>query len=65
LVRVIAQALYIGYGDQKEVKSQVGAIAVLDVVVAHQPVVDPIKAGGNLAQTIRSDQMLLHKATEL
>jgi hypothetical protein len=57
LVRVIAQSLHVGDGDQKEVKSQIDAITALDVVVADQAVIVPIKPGRDLAKPIRSDQM--------
>jgi len=65
LVGVIAQALDVRDGDQKQVESQVDAIATVEVVLADQAVVDPIKPGGDLAKAIRSDQMFFHELTVL
>ena len=63
LIGVIAQALRIRDGDQKQVKSQIDAIAALDVVLADELVVDPAKAGGDLSEAIRPDQVFFHKLT--
>jgi hypothetical protein len=61
LVGVIAQPLDVRDGDQKEIESQIGAIAAVDVVLSDEPVVDPVKPGGHLANSIRSDQMFFHE----
>lgn len=54
-IGVIAQALSVGDGDQHQVKGQCSVIAVLEVTVTDQPLVDPTELTRNAAEPLRTE----------
>lgn len=58
-IGVEAQALHVGEGDQEQVERQSCAVTPLDVAVANQAVVNPVEAGRDLPDAVRSDQSFL------
>ena len=64
-IGVVAQSLNIRNGEQEKIKSQRGAVTTLDVMIAHQAVINPVEARRHLPKPIRTEQSFLnHDAAE-
>jgi hypothetical protein len=62
-VRIVTQTLGIGDGEQEQIKSPGAVPATLEVMIAHQPMINPTETGGDLAEPIRSQEPFVdHKA---
>ena len=55
-IRVVAQALRIGHGQQQQIQRERAAIAALDVALTHHALVDPAELSGNAPQALRAPQ---------
>jgi hypothetical protein len=51
---IVAQALRISYGNEKQVQRSHTVVAALDEVALHQRLVNPAEVLGNLAQALRA-----------
>ncbi len=50
----VTQTAGIGDGEQEQVKSPGGVAATTEVMIAHQPMINPTETGGDLAEPIRA-----------
>jgi hypothetical protein len=60
LIGVIAQALGIGHGDQKQVKGRCLVAATVDVAVTDQAMIQPAEVFWDFTQTPGTDQMFFY-----
>ena len=54
-VRVVAESLGVGDGNQHQVEGQCAVIALLEITITDQPLIDPTELSGNAAEPFRTE----------